>query len=123
LSDPQREIIDKGGYIYFARYKGEILGTVSLLKITEDCFELAKMAVTERAKGLGIGNVLMMYSLQLAAVKGISKLVLYSNTSLGPAIHLYKKYGFYKVPLDIVDYERANIKMEKLIKKENPSVS
>jgi mannose-6-phosphate isomerase-like protein (cupin superfamily)/N-acetylglutamate synthase-like GNAT family acetyltransferase len=115
LSDPQREIIDKGGFIYYARYKGEIVGTASLLKITEDCFELGKMAVTEHAKDSGIGNVLMAYCLQAAHAKGISKLVLYSNTSLAPAIHLYKKYGFYEIPLEHAYYERANIKMEKII--------
>ena len=33
LSDPQGEIIDKGGMIFYARYNDKIVGTVSLLKI------------------------------------------------------------------------------------------
>ena len=34
LSDPQSYIIDKGGYIYFAKYKDKIVGTSSLMKRT-----------------------------------------------------------------------------------------
>jgi hypothetical protein len=44
----------------------------------------------------------------------IKKQVLYSNRKLANAIHLYKKYGFYEVPMDSDHYERANIKMEKV---------
>ncbi len=115
LADPKREIIDKGGFIYYAKYNGEIVGTASLLKIENDCYELGKMAVTERAQGSGIGKIVIEFCLQVARQKGISKLVLYSNTSLNPAIHLYKKYGFYEIPLESGHYERANIKMEKIL--------
>ena len=41
-----------------------------------------------------------------------TKLILYSNTKLHPAIHLYKKYGFKEVPLANPESKRANIKME-----------
>ena len=54
LSDPQHEIIDKGGLIFYAKYKDQIVGTVSLLKIDETTFELSKMAVSEEVQGLGI---------------------------------------------------------------------
>ena len=43
----------------------------------------------------------------------IMKLVLYSNTMLQSAIHLFRKYGFEEVELESGVYERANIKMEK----------
>ena len=46
LSNPQLEIIDKGGKIFYAKYQNLIVGTVSLLKIDECTFELSKMAVT-----------------------------------------------------------------------------
>jgi hypothetical protein len=32
LSNPREEIIDKGGMIFYAKYNGCIVGTVSLLK-------------------------------------------------------------------------------------------
>jgi uncharacterized protein (DUF1697 family) len=44
LSNPQVEIIDKGGMIFYAQYKDQIVGTVSLLKIDDTTFELSKMA-------------------------------------------------------------------------------
>jgi mannose-6-phosphate isomerase-like protein (cupin superfamily) len=89
LSNPKEEILDKGGSIYYAKHNNEIVGTVSLLKIDDTYYELGKMAV--------------------------KRLVLYSNTSLSPAIHLYEKYGFTEVPIDPGHYERANIKMEKTL--------
>jgi mannose-6-phosphate isomerase-like protein (cupin superfamily)/predicted GNAT family N-acyltransferase len=115
LADPKAEIIDKGGSIYYAKYNDEIVGTSSLLRINETEYELGKMAVTHQAQGLGIGKILMRHCLQCAKQKGINKLVLYSNTSLAPAISMYRKFGFYEIPLEAGHYERANIKMEKLI--------
>ena len=32
LSNPKEEIIDKGGFIYFAKLNGFVVGTASLLK-------------------------------------------------------------------------------------------
>jgi len=43
------------------------------------------------------------------------KIILYSNTLLGPAIHLYKKFGFTEVPLTGAIFKRSNIKMELII--------
>jgi GNAT superfamily N-acetyltransferase len=113
LSNPKEEIIDKGGMIYYARYKSEIVGTATLLKIENGIYELGKMAVTEKAKGLGIGNVLMDYSIQLAKKIGAKELILYSNTILTPAITMYKKYSFIETAMESGHYERANIKMRK----------
>ncbi|MCW3127571.1 MAG: Transcriptional regulator, MarR family [Bacteroidetes bacterium] len=115
LSDPVGEIIDKGGLIYYATYNDQIVGTVSLIKVEEGVYELAKMAVTESAQGLGIGTILMDHCMSVASRNEIKKLILYSNTKLGSAIHLYRKYGFIETELESGHYERANIKMEKLL--------
>jgi ribosomal protein S18 acetylase RimI-like enzyme len=115
LSNPQEEIIDKGGMIFYAKYNDEILGTVSLMKIDDATFELSKMAVSYKAQGLGIGNKLLVHSVAVAEGNNIKKLLLYSNRILLPALHLYEKFGFVEVPLEDVSYERADIKMEKTI--------
>jgi len=115
LSDPQGEIIDKGGMIFYAKYNNKIVGTVSLLKIDETTFELSKMAVTDGVQGLGIGKKLLEHCIVVAQQKKIKKLLLYSNRKLLPAIYLYEKYGFEEVPLENGNYERADIKMEKII--------
>lgn len=116
LADPQRHIIDKGGYIFFAKYKGEVVGTSSLLNIDVGHFELAKMAVTEKCKGMGIGKMLLEHCIQEAEKLNAEKLSLFSNTKLSTAIYLYKKYGFVEVPLPShTHYERADIMMEKYL--------
>lgn len=115
LSNPQEEIIDKGGYIYYAKLNGEIIGTASLLKKDKDIFEVGKMAVTGSAQGHGIGNILLEHCIQIAVEIGAKKLILYSNTKLAPAIHLYTKAGFVPTDLEPGLYERADIKMEKLL--------
>lgn len=113
LSDPQGEIIDKGGMIFYAQYNNNIVGTVSLLKIDDATFELTKMAVSDGNQGLGIGKKLMEHCLNEAKEKGIQKLILYSNRKLLPAIHLYESFGFIEIPVEEGVYERADIKMEK----------
>lgn len=52
LSNPQEEIIDKGGLIFYAKYNDEIIGTASLMKIDDKTFELSKMAVLIKRKVL-----------------------------------------------------------------------
>lgn len=115
LSNPKEEIIDKGGIIFYAKYKGDVVGTASLLRIDHITYELGKMAVTQSAQGLGIGKILIDHSLKIAKRLGGKIVVLYSNKSLYAAIHIYKKYGFCEVALELGHYERANTKMEKLI--------
>ncbi|MFE3867836.1 GNAT family N-acetyltransferase [Flavobacterium sp. LS2P90] len=116
LSNPQGEIIDKGGMIFYAKYNNQIIGAVSLIKIDDVTFELSKMAVTDTIQGLGIGKKIMEHCLTVAKEEGIQKLILYSNRSLMPAIHLYKKYGFTEIALENGVYERADIKMERIIR-------
>lgn len=115
LSDPRREIIDKGGYIFFAEYNGTIVGTVALINLGNSAFELGKMAVTEKVQGLGIGKQLMEHCLKFAKQSGAKKVLLYSNRKLGSAIHLYAKYGFVEDPVEPGHYERADIKMVKML--------
>ena len=115
LSNPKENISDKGGFIFYARYDNEIVGTASLLKKTDEVFELGKMAVAKSVQGLGIGKVLMDHCLAFAKEKRIKKLILYSNTKLEPAIHLYRKYGFVEIEMEQGIYARGNIKMEKTL--------
>jgi len=117
LSNPQEQIIDKGGFIFYAKLNGDIVGTASLLKKTETVFELGKMAVSGKSQGFGIGTLLLEHCLAFAEEKEIPKIILYSNTTLETAISLYRKYGFTEIELESELYERADIKMEKVIQK------
>jgi len=115
LSNPKKEILDKGGKVFFAKYNDQIVGTVSLMKIDEKTYELSKMVVTEEFQGKGIGKLLIEYSIKVAKESGMKKLILYSSTKLPPAIHLYRKYRFKEVPLTNSHYLRSDIKMEKIL--------
>ncbi|MCK9409503.1 MAG: GNAT family N-acetyltransferase, partial [Bacteroidetes bacterium] len=76
LSDPEKHIIDPGGYIFFAEYHGAIVGTVALIPHGENIFELGKMAVTESIQGLGVGKELLKYSISFAKTSNAKKLIL-----------------------------------------------
>jgi very-short-patch-repair endonuclease/ribosomal protein S18 acetylase RimI-like enzyme len=111
LSNPKHYIIDKGGYIFFAEVNGVTAGTFALMKVEDGVFELSKMAVDEKYQGQKIGNKMMEFAIKKVKSLGAKKLILFSNTMLGPAIHLYRKYGFVEVPLGNSEYRRSNIKM------------
>jgi len=116
FANPRQYFIDKGGFIFFATFNDEVAGTFALLKVRDTEFELSKMAVNEKFQGKNIGNKMMEFCLQEAKRMRLEKISLYSNTILGPAIHLYKKYGFVEVPDFVSEYKRSNIKMEIQIK-------
>ena len=115
LSNPTLYFIYKGGYIFFAKLAGEIAGTFALLKESDSVYELSKMAVAESFQGKNIGNRLMEFAIAKATELKAAKIILYSNTKLSPAIHLYRKYGFVEVPVISSGYKRCNIKMELII--------
>ncbi len=117
LSDPKKWIIDPGGMIFFARIGEKIVGTFALIKIENGVYELSKMAVDEHFRGNKIGNHLLSFCIEEGKKLKADKIILYSNTKLEPAIHLYKKFGFKEVALEHSDYARANIKMELNINK------
>jgi ribosomal protein S18 acetylase RimI-like enzyme len=112
LENPKQYFLDKGGFIFFALYNEEVAGTFALQKVDDTIFELSKMAVDDNFKGKAIGNAMMQFCLDEAERLHLKKIILYSNTKLAPAIHLYKKYGFKEIPNFVSEYKRANIKME-----------
>ena len=116
LGNPVKYYINEGGFIYFALWNGEVAGTIALLKVSDTVFELSKMAVNEKFQGKKIGNKLIEHCLQEGRRLNLEKIILYSNTTLGPAIHLYGKYGFKEITAFKSEYKRADIKMEIALK-------
>ena len=116
LSNPEKYIIDKEGGIYFVLENNIPKGTVALMHNHYGELELTKMGIDETVQGKGYGNLLMQHCIKEAKEKGAKELILYSNTKLEPAIHLYRKYGFTEIPIEKSEYERCNIKMKLIIK-------
>ena len=118
LDHCEEVIINKGGYIFFYEEDGLISGTFALIKISDDIFELGKMAVRKTMRGKGIGQKMLQFCLNFSQQEGWEKLILYSNTSLENSIHIYKKHGFLEVPIEANNpYARGNIKMVKVLGK------
>lgn len=117
LESCQKEIIDKGGYIFFYENKGEILGTFALIKFSSEVYELAKMAVAPENRGRGIGQEMMEFCISFSREKKWKKLLLYSSTKLKNSIYIYTKYGFKEIPLEQQNnpYNRSDIKMELML--------
>jgi GNAT superfamily N-acetyltransferase len=111
LDDPQGYILDPGGYIFMARHEGRLVGTCALIKEPDGVYELAKMAVTPAAQGLGIGGRLGRAAIGQARQIGARELELLSNRRLAPALRLYRKLGFVEAPLPASEYQRADIRM------------
>lgn len=112
LDNCKEVIIDKGGVIFFAELQGTIIGCFSLISMDPSTVELGKMAVKKGYQGKKIGHFLLQYAIDYCKQKQISSIVLYSNTVLQPAIHLYKKFGFEEIPMEVpAPYKRSNIKM------------
>jgi DNA-binding MarR family transcriptional regulator/N-acetylglutamate synthase-like GNAT family acetyltransferase len=111
LDHPDEYILNKGGHILIALYNNEPVGACALIKMDNDMYELAKMAVSPKAKGKGIGFILGNASIAKAKELGAKKIYLESNTILKPAINLYHKLGFKKVTGIPSPYERCNIQM------------
>lgn len=112
LEYAEEKILKSGGHIFFAKYQDEIVGTCAMIKMNDDTFELAKMAVTDRAQGKSIGWLLGQAIIQKAKSLGAKKLYLESNTKLEPALRLYQKLGFQRIVGKPSPYERCNIQME-----------
>lgn len=113
LEDPYNYIIKPGGQIFFALVNGEVVGTVALIHIDDDSYELAKMVVSEKFQGYKIGEKLLIASIGYARAKGRKNIILESNTKQFAAINMYRKAGFYDIPLDPNSlFERANIRMQ-----------
>ena len=111
--DPIRHVIQPGGQIFFVLDDTGVQGTCAVLPHGPDTMELAKMAVSEAARGRGFGDMLMEAAIGFARDSGARKLMLVSNRVLTPAIRLYLKHGFVEVPVeDREAYARADIQLE-----------
>jgi N-acetylglutamate synthase-like GNAT family acetyltransferase len=116
LTNPVESIIKKGGFIYFAKFNNEIIGTFALIKVDDSTYEIAKMAVTEGYQNRGIGKMLMNIAIHKAKDLNLERIILYSNTNLATAVNMYFKYGFRVIPKSDFHNNRANIKMEMIMK-------
>lgn len=110
-ADPGR-VLREGGHIFSATIDGIVIGVAALFRDGPDQFELARMAVDPAYRGRGIGRALALAALQKARDEGAIRVSLGSNTTLAPAIALYRSLGFRVVREGAhPEYARCNIVM------------
>ena len=117
IDHPQESIIDRGGHIFVALYRGEPVGVCALCKMDDPRYdyELAKLAVSPGVRGKGIGYQLCKAVVDKARALGAKNIFLESNTLLKPAIHTYKKLGFRELAEYHPAYARGDIQMELIL--------
>ena len=63
-----KKIVDDGGQVFFAVDNNTTIGTVAMIKSSENIFELAKMTVKSDYRGKGIANMLMEQCIDLSLI-------------------------------------------------------
>ena len=99
LSRYYAENPEKREYLIATDESGEVIGGVGIAEFNnfENCAEIQKLYLSDKAKGKGMGKQLMHAAEETARQKGYSKLYLETHSVLKVAIGLYEKIGFYEI--------------------------
>ena len=113
LDDPETHIIEKGGFIFFAKVDGKIVGTAALLRESNKLYEIAKMAVTPQYQGRHIGKLLLQKGIDKAKSVAAKQVYLTTSTKLKTSLEMYRTHGFREAPFDpeMSVYEGSDVKM------------
>lgn len=79
---------------WIAEYAGEIVGSVFIVRESEDTAKLRLLYVEPSARGLGIGTRLVATTLEYARQVGYRRMVLWTMSCLHSARRIYEAHGF-----------------------------
>ena len=92
------------------------IGCVSIRFYYNDVYELKRMFIKSKYRGLGISKIMLAMIENRAKEKGINKIILETGAHLEQAVQLYKKSGYQKI-VNYGDYANIpeSICMEKIL--------
>jgi DNA-binding MarR family transcriptional regulator/GNAT superfamily N-acetyltransferase len=82
---------------WVAEMDGEIVGSVLVVQASETVAKLRLLLVEPKARGLGLGTRLVKECIRFARRSGYQKLMLWTNSVLVEARHIYQKSGFTRI--------------------------
>jgi putative acetyltransferase len=111
--DRPETIVENGGYILFAQYKGQIVGTCAILKESNKVFEIADMSVTPEFRGQNIGKQMLSEAIERVRKANAREIYVVTSSKLTISLEMFKTYGFRETGFDaeLSIYDATDIKM------------
>lgn len=104
------------GRLYLAYINGEIAGCIALRRFAENICEMKRLFLREKARGHGIGNMLIEKVIDDALTIGYEKMRLDTYPpKMGKAVSLYESHGFYSIPAYYDNPHEGVLFMEKML--------